>query len=125
VLDNRQDRVVGLDLVQYNLKRFVIDVIEVLSAVCLLQVLFVFLLLTINLLYKLPVVFLYLSTSSLVYKSVFGFDLLVQYLLFFLKFKDVLVRRKSMSDMLRYIFQSTQIASNAYVCKGTDKPIDR
>ena len=40
-----------------------------------------------------------LSTSSLVYKSVSSFDLLIQCLLFSLKLKDILVKRKSMSDM--------------------------
>jgi hypothetical protein len=81
-----------------------VDVVEVLLAVCLLQVLFVFLPLTINLPHKLHVVFPHLSTSSLIYKSIFGFNLSVQCLLFFLKLKDLLVRRKSTLDMLGYIF---------------------
>jgi hypothetical protein len=80
------------------------DIVEVLLVICLLQVLFAFLTFTINLPYKLLTVFPYLSTSSLVYKSIFGFDLLIQYLSFSLKLKDILVMRKSMSDMLRYIF---------------------
>jgi hypothetical protein len=36
VLDDRQDIVVSLDLVKCNLKRFIVDVVKVLLAVCLL-----------------------------------------------------------------------------------------
>ena len=80
------------------------DVVEVLLVVCLLQALFAFLPLTISLPYKLPIVFPHLSTSSLIYKSVFGFGFSVQCLSFSLKLKDLLVRRKGTLDMLRYIF---------------------
>ena len=101
------------------------DAVEVLPAVCLLQVLFAFLPLTINLPHKPPVVFPYLSTSSPIYKSVFGFDLPIQCFSFSLKLKDLLVGRMRTSDMLRYIFQGAQIASDAHMCKGTGKPVDR
>jgi hypothetical protein len=70
------------------------DTIEVLLAIYLLQVLLVFLLLTINLPHKLPIVFPYLSTFCLIYKSIFGFGLSVQYLLFFLKLENLLVEEE-------------------------------
>jgi hypothetical protein len=102
-----------------------VDLVEVLLVVYLLQVLFVFLYLTINLPYKLPIVVPYLSTLSLVYKSVFGFNFLVQCFSLSLKLKDVLVRRKSILDILKYIFWSRQIASYTYICKGVGKLVNR
>ena len=115
----------GLDLVQLPLQFFIVDTVEILSPVCLLNVVFPLLSRIVNLLTEHVVSLALLRPCRQVQKFILTSYLDVEGLSLLLPFNDPRVTRESIFNMLRDILWGPRIARDAHVCKGTCEPIDR